>query len=309
MSKATVLLTGGSGFIGRHVLQALLHAGQEVIAAEHRTRLPEPWRSRCAQVVAGPLDSPAVGEALEKANAVVHLAAYIPTDYASSKEADACLRVNTLATLRLAEAAAARGCRFVYLSTANMYLPSAVACHETHPIYPLGRAAYYFASKLAGECYAQTALTATGCAALVLRVGTPYGPGEPSGKVIPAFLRRAARGEPLTFASDGHARFNFVYVTDVAECVAAAASRGESGIYNVCSGESTSLAELARALAAAFPERHVYLAPRPATGAEATGFPPIDITRMRQTWGLAPIGIEEGVLRYRRNLEAAVQQQ
>lgn len=301
-ASRSVILTGGSGFVGQHVLSALLGHGCTVIACEHRSPIPEPLRSRCAEIIGTQPDC--IAAAARAADAMVDLAAYIPRDYDSPDEADKCLAANTLRPLGLARIAAEHRLRFVFASSANLYArDSSAASTETDPVFPTGRGAYYFASKLAGECYALTALAAAGGEALVLRIATPYGPGEPASKVIPTFLRLAAKGEPLKLADGGRPRFNFVHVDDVAACIAAAVHTGEAGVYNVASGESTSLFELSDAIAAALPESGVTRDIAAAGTGEPGGFQPVDIGKMRATWGLSPSRIEEGVLRYRRALE------
>jgi UDP-glucose 4-epimerase len=299
----TVLVTGGAGFVGRHVLKAALAAGHRVLASENRSRIPESLRSQCAKVISAGWEEPAVAAAAKEADAIVHLAAYIPANYEDPAEAEACLQVNALGTLKLACLAAAHDCRFIFVSAANMYAHRATPSIETDAIFPVGRAAFYFVSKLVGECYALTTLEAANGTALVLRVATPYGPGEPASKVVPTFLRLAAKGCALRVDDAGRARFNFVYIDDVAGCIVAAMTDGEAGVYNVGSGESTSLLELAQQVAAAYPEHAISLDIAPPKAQGANGFQSIDASKICKTWGISPIGIAEGLRRYRDNLE------
>jgi UDP-glucose 4-epimerase len=301
--EKTVLVTGGAGFVGRHVLKAALAAGHRVLATENRSRTPEYLRSQCAGVIPGGWEEPAVAEAAKEADAILHLAAYIPASYEDPAEAEACLQVNALGTLKLASLAAAHDCRFIFVSTANMYSHSTTPSIETEAIFPVGRGAFYFASKLVGECYALTTLEAANGTALVLRVATPYGPGEPAFKVVPTFLRLAAKGCPLRVADAGRVHFNFVYIDDVAGCIVAAMTDGEAGVYNVGSGESTSLLDLAQRVATAYPEHAITLDIAPPEAQGAGGFQSIDASKIRKTWGISPIGIAEGLRRYRDNLE------
>jgi nucleoside-diphosphate-sugar epimerase len=138
----------------------------------------------------------------------------------------------------------------------------------------------------------------------MLRAGTPYGPGEPPRKVIPAFLRQAAQGLPLRVAAGGTAAFNFVHVADVADCVARAVGGGPAGIYNVASGEHTALRELAQAVAALYPPGRVAVEIAPPVPGAFAGFPPLSVERARATWGFAPRPLAIGLRDYQRSLAA-----
>lgn len=305
-SARTVLVTGAAGFIGRHVVSALLDRGFEVTAAVRRP-LAAPLAARCARVLVGDLCEAAVRrEALRGAAAVVHAAAYLPERMDDASTAETCLRVNALATLELAQAAAAAGVRrFVYLSGGSLYGPSAGPCTEDAAAYPTGYATPYLVSKLAGELYASHICGQSGLDNLILRVGSPYGPGEPRGKVIPTFLRLAARGAPLRVAAGGFAAYNFVYVADVADCVARAAASGPSGIYNVASGAHTTLLQLAETIAGLHSPERVVVEIAPATPGAFAGFPPLSVAKSLATWGLVPRRLAAGLRDYQVHLTNA----
>ncbi|MGB8096296.1 MAG: NAD(P)-dependent oxidoreductase, partial [Terracidiphilus sp.] len=202
-----------------------------------------------------------------------------------------------------ATAASDRGIRrFIHMSTGNMYAASDRACIETDSLFPTEYATGYFASKLAAELYLTHLGKRTGVEVVILRVGTPYGPGEPGQKVIPNFLRLAAQGQGLRIANGGAARYNFVYVTDVANCAVMALEGGPPGIYNVASGEHTSIRELTHAIVELFGEREVPLHVEPAARAPFPGFPALSIDKARRTWGFAPSSLAAGLRRYRASL-------
>lgn len=298
------LVTGGAGFVGQHVIAALRQSGHQIVALQHRRKLPADIAAQCWEVIEGDLvDQQLQRRAVQQVDRVCHLAAYIPKNMDDAAEADACHRVNALATLGLARAAVERGVeRFVYLSAANSYRRGDTPATENDPIFPAEFAPYYLTSKLAGEIYLHHACRSSATQAVTLRVGTPYGPGEPSAKVIPSLLARAARGEPLRLRHGARPTYNFVYVEDVARCVAAALESGESGIYNFASGENTSLLELAQAIAELHAERPPPISVEPAEQAEQAGFrgfPAISGEKARRTWGLTPLTLPEGLRRYR----------
>lgn len=301
-SKASrrTLVTGAAGFVGRHVVAALHQRGERVVALVHRRKLTTETAAQCEEVIEGDLvDEQIQRRAVERVDRVCHLAAYIPAEMDDAAEAEECYRGNALATLGLARAAVERQVeRFVYLSTANSYQFASRAMTEEARVFPSGLGCYYFVSKLAGEIYLVRACNGSGVAAITLRIGTPYGPGEPPRKVIPTLLACAARGETLRLAHGGRPTYNFVYVEDVARCAAAALQSGASGIYNFASGENTSLVELANAIVELYADRPPPVSIEPAGDASFRGFPAISIEKARRTWGLAPLALLEGLRRY-----------
>ena len=299
-----VLVTGAAGFVGRHVVATLLDRGRRVVALQQRKALPPDVQPQCERVLSGDICDPAIQqEALRNAQVVCHLSAYIPVKLDDLQEAAACYLINARATLELALAASERGVRrFVHLSAGNMYAPSDRPCTESDSLFPADYATGYFVSKLAAEIYLAHVCQRTAMEVVILRVGTPYGPGEPSHKVIPTFLRQAAQAQTLRLLNGGGTRFNFVYIADVADCAVRAIESGSPGIYNVASGEHTSLREIAQTIVELFPDRKVPLHVEPATPVAFSGFPALSIDKARQMWRFVPRPLAEGLRDYRASL-------
>lgn len=297
-----VLVTGASGFVGPHTVAALASRGHDVVALRRRRDLPSAVLKNCAEVIAGDLRDPIVQQqAVHNVEAICHLAAYIPENFGNHHEAESCYRTNALGTLELASVAAKEGIkRFIYISTANMYGPSSSPATEADSVFPDKFASYYFVSKLAGEIHLVHACRQSATTAIALRIGSPYGPDEPKKKVVPTLIDLAARGKPLRVAHGGKPTYNFVFVKDVADCVASAVECGPPGIYNISSGEQTTLRELAQAVAATFDDREIEIEVDPWSRSSPTGFPAISIEKARQTWGFAPVALGEGLRRYRQ---------
>ena len=301
---ARVLLTGAAGFVGRYVLAALLKSGYHVVALQHRAALPLELEAHCERVLAGDLRNPGIRqEALRDVQCICHLAAYIPARLDDLKEAAECYQVNAEATLELALAAAECGIRrFVYFSTGNMYAPSGGPCSETDSVSPTECAPGYFVSKLAAELYLLHVSKRSAMQSVILRIGTPYGPGEPSQKVIPTFLRLAAQRQPLRMVNGGATKFNFVSAADLADCAVRALENGSPGIYNLSSGEHTSIRELAQAVVEMFGEPKARLQIEPATPVAFPGFAPLSIDKARKTWGFQPRSLATGLREYQDSL-------
>lgn len=291
----TVLVTGASGFVGGHIVRHLAAQGHRVFATERDTRIRDPIRAYCETVIAKAdvLNPRNFLSALRHCDAVIHSAALVPKDMGDLEYAWDCMTTNAMATLALAEAAREASVpRFIYLSTAQMYrTPDIVAPPqrvERHEIYPVGFGAAYFASKWAGEVYAQTVYGDHGTA-VILRLGTVYGPGGHS--VIDVF-RRQRRSTAIRVYGEGSARFNPVAVEDVAMVAEKALYTGD-GVYNVTSGEYPSVLEVAWKVAIAESGATVINDPSMPDG---QSFPSISNAAARRQWGVNFKQLQEMIL-------------
>ena len=240
------IVTGGAGFIGSHVCEALLERGDEAhavdsLATGNRANVPDGAElhevdirdERLAELVAD-----------VRPDVVFHLAAQ--ADVGTSVERpDYDADVNVIGTVRVLEAARSVGASVVFTSTGGaMYGECPRPALEDDPRRPL---APYGTSKLAGEEYLQTWNRLHGMRNVVCRLANVYGERQlPSleGGVIAIFLDRMRDGKPTQIFGDGTQTRDFVYVKDVAAALLAAA-RGE-GVYNVGTAVRTSVLDLHR---------------------------------------------------------------
>jgi UDP-glucose 4-epimerase len=248
------LVTGGAGFIGSHLVDALIAQGDEVTVVDHlnRTVNLEGALSRGARLVRGDVTDVATmlsAFAVARPEAVYHLAAQI--DVRRSVEdpsTDAHQNVGgTAAVLEAARAAGAR--RVVLASTAGVYGdPARLPIAEREPVAPLSP---YGASKAAAESYLSLFSRLYDVSTLSLRMSNVYGPRQnPHGEagVVAIFCSAAAEERPVTVFGDGSQTRDFVYVEDVVEGFAAAGRSDARGAINLSTGVETSLVELAAAL-------------------------------------------------------------
>jgi|HubBroStandDraft_6_1064221.scaffolds.fasta_scaffold240597_2 UDP-glucose 4-epimerase len=305
-----VLVTGAAGFLGRHLVPALLETGHRVVALQHNAQLPPEMQARCERIVTGNIRDPAIQqEALRDVQVVCHLSAFVPGRMDDLSQSAPCYLTNAEATLELATAAAKGGIRrFIHLSAANMYATSNALCTESSAVFPSHYASAYFVSKLAAEIYLTQLGNSTGLEVVILRAGSLYGPGELSRRAIPTFLRNAAAGQPLEIANGGAANFNFVYVADVVDCIVQAMGTGARGIYNVAPGVRTSPLDVAKAIVELFHPREVSLHIEPAKPGSFAGFPAVSIEKARATWNFNPRTLAAGIADYRANLAKAAGQ-
>jgi UDP-glucose 4-epimerase len=241
-----VLVTGGSGFIGSHVVDKLRARGYEPVIYDLR---PSPWHSNSDRPVDTVLGSITDREALERAlhscDAVAHLAAVADVNdvHASPEDAE---RVNARGTVTVLEAARRAGVkRIVYASTIWVYSDCADEAVDEETLLP-APSHLYTSTKLAGELYCKAYQELYGIDYTILRFGIPYGPRAREAAVIPAFVNRAFAGEPLTLAGDGMQSRRFVYVEDLADGVALGLNDvATNRVYNLASDENVTIKQIA----------------------------------------------------------------
>lgn len=250
-----VLVTGGAGFIGSHLVELLLARGEEVVVLDNfstgkRRNLPShPDLSVLEGDVADAAD---VSAALAGCDAFVHLAAVASVE-ASVRDPLATNRTNLRGSIQLFEAATQLGVRRgVYASSAAVYGDSQeLPLRESASKRPLSP---YATDKLAGEHYLAHYRRSGKLDGVAFRFFNVFGPrqdpGSPYSGVISVFLDRAAKGASITVFGDGEQTRDFVYVGDVVAALAQALVRTDDDpsddlpVFNVGRGESVSLLQL-----------------------------------------------------------------
>ncbi|MGD0644417.1 MAG: SDR family NAD(P)-dependent oxidoreductase [Candidatus Bathyarchaeia archaeon] len=257
--KTRVLVTGGAGFIGSHLVDRLVNVGYEVrvvddLSAGRLDNIAVPLSGGGVDFVRGDVrDVSLVSKCVEGVDVVVHLAALTSVPF-SVLHPDLVFDVNLVGTLNLLRACADVGVgRFVFVSSCAVcgdpeFLPVREE-HRTDPISP------YAESKLLGERYCLGFGERRLLGSVVLRFFNVYGPrqgmNDYSG-VITRFINRVKQGEPLVVYGDGSQTRDFVSVYDVVDAVLASmrSSEAEGQVFNVGSGKPTSINELAKTILA-----------------------------------------------------------
>ncbi len=256
------IVTGGSGFIGSHVVDALVEKSYEVRVLD----VVPPVRSDVDFVKVDINRREDVIAACKDASEIFHLAAVANVDEAYQKPVET-VQVNTLGTLHLLDAARHhRANRFVFASTVWVYGGARGSdVHEDSPFYMPGAGHIYTSTKIASELYIHDYSRLYGVPFTILRYGIPYGPRARSGTVIPIFIRKALLGEPLTIFGDGLQYRNFLYVEDLARGnVAALVDVGENQIYNLEGSRPISVKEVAETIRRLLADVKIeYKPPRP----------------------------------------------
>src|SRR4051794_16527397 len=240
-----VLVTGGSGFIGSHVVDALAERGHVPVNFD-RVRSPHHMPGSVEHVNGDCTDVVALERAMQDCDAVVHLAAMADVNDVQADPTGAD-EMNARATATVLEASRRTGIgRVVYGSTIWVYsdCPESDVDEKTRLAHP---GHLYTATKLAGEMYCRSYAELYGVDYTILRFGIPYGPRARDATVVAVFVKKALAGEPLTVAGSGAQSRQFVYVRDLAEgVVRSLAPQARNRIYNLAGTRQVSILEIAQ---------------------------------------------------------------
>ncbi len=246
-----VLVTGGCGFIGSHVVDALVKRGDSVTVLDNLSSGKRERLNAAATLVVGDVaDAAIMGRLVPHSDAVIHLAAVASVarcqeDWAASH------RTNLTGTVTVFDAARRNQTPVVYASSAAVYGDNASQpLLESVAANPLSA---YGLDKLTGEKQAEIGWRFHAIPSVGLRLFNVYGPRQdpysPYSGVISKFMAAAREGQPLTFFGDGEQTRDFIYVGDVVRLVLAALEHREGAlILNGCTGKAVSLKQLAAAI-------------------------------------------------------------
>jgi len=238
------VVTGGAGFIGSNLVDALLARGDTVTIVDDFSSGKRENVNTEAELREHDIRDPFEVQA----DVVFHLAAQADVQ-TSMKRPEFDAAVNVVGTVNVLEAARRTGAQVVFASSGGAgygECPGPVA--EDFPFLPLSP---YGLAKKCGEEYLAGWNRIHGTTHVSLRFANVYGPRQDSGLeggVVSIFLERLARGEPTTIYGDGSQTRDFVYVGDIVDAVLAAVGRS-GGPYNIGTGRETTVAELHTACA------------------------------------------------------------
>ncbi|REE57508.1 UDP-glucose 4-epimerase [Paenibacillus taihuensis] len=251
MNPTKVLITGGAGFIGSHIVERCLQQGWETVVVDNLSKgdfdnIPIGARFYHADVRSYEMEAIL---AKERPDVIVHQAAQTDVQYSINEPMEDA-SVNILSTVNLLKLAVKYEVRkFVYASSAAIYgMPEAVPINEEHPKHPMSG---YGVSKYVPELYIRTYSKLYGMEYAILRYANVYGPRQASdgeGGVVAIFVDRLLRGERLVIYGDGEQTRDFIFVEDIADANIAAIYAEENVIANVGTAYPLSVNELVTSL-------------------------------------------------------------
>lgn len=253
-----VLITGGAGFIGNHLAEALLQRGDTVSVLDNLSTGAAAnvqglqGHPRFSFVQAALDDAAALDELAGRADAIVHLAAAVGVQLILEHPTQT-IETNVLGTHALLAAARRYGCHTLLASTSEVYGKSKSLPFSESDDLTLGPPSttrwVYAATKLLDEFLALAAHREFGLPLTVLRLFNVVGPRQTGrfGMVLPRFVRQALRGQPVTVYGDGMQTRCFCHVADVVQAMVGLLGRTTTGgqIYNIGSSHEVTIRDLA----------------------------------------------------------------
>lgn len=263
-----VLVTGGAGFIGSHIVDLLVEKGCTVSIVDNLSTGRAENINPGANFYNIDVRDPDLKEivAREKPTAIIHLAAQVDVQ-CSLQEPYTDAEINILGSVNLLNACSGCGVgKVIYASTAAVYgSPAYLPVDERHPVAPQSP---YGLSKHTVEHYLRLYREMHGVSFTVLRFANVYGPRQDAageGGVVAIFIDKLAKGVKPAIFGDGEQTRDFIYVKDVAAASVAALRRGDGGTFNVSTGKGLTVNYLYQALKALTGStlEPVYQPPRP----------------------------------------------
>lgn len=291
-----VLVLGGCGFIGSHIVDVLVETGHRVRVLDRQPEAFRPPVSNVEYVTGTYADTALLSEALMGVDSVVHL---VSTTVPSTSNMDpvADINGNLIATVRLLEMMRAVGVRnIVFLSSGGTVygIPKTELITEDHPLKPVSS---YGIVKSAIEKYLHMESHLHDLRYCTLRVSNPFGPRQGHGGVqgvIGTYLWRIAHGEPIEVWGNGSVVRDFIYVRDIADLCVQSLEADVSGVFNAGYGEGASILDIVTVI-----ERVVGKSVEPVFKPGRKFDVPravLDITLARQQFGWTPkVSLEDGI--------------
>jgi len=246
ISGKRILVTGGAGFIGSHITDALVADNEVVILDDLSTGSLDNVPAEAEFVEGDVRDREAMSAVMEGVDIVFHHAAIVSVEQ-SVQDPELTHDVTTRATIQLLELARRESARVIFASSAAVYgHPESVPIAETDPTGPTSP---YGLAKLNADQYVRLYADLYDVEAIPLRYFNVYGPRQTAGDysgVISIFLEQARNGGPITVHGDGQQTRDFIHVSDVVQANLRAAVQGVPGkAYNIGTEESISILDLA----------------------------------------------------------------
>ena len=296
-----VLVTGGSGFIGSHIVESFQGKCAVRVLDNFRTGRRENLKGLDCEVIEGDVaDRAVVADAVQGVDCIFHLAAMVSVPE-SMEKIEECNRINALGTIILLEEAARAGAKKLVLSTSAANYGDNPVSPKVETMVPEPKSPYAI-TKMDGEYYCAmftgTGRLQTACLRYFNVFGPRQNPKSAYAAAVPIFIAKALANEDITIFGDGEQTRDFVFVKDIAAANIFMAEHPFTGVYNVAYGGKMTINTLAKMIVEILgsSSKIVYLPERPGDVKHSTAC--IDrllSTGFRPSWD------------FRRGLEATIE--
>ncbi len=245
-----VLVTGGAGFIGSHIVELFQNRAEVRVLDNLRSGYRHNLDGFSCEFIEGSvLDRDLVRRAVAGVDYIFHLAAMISVPESMSKPIE-CNEINTTGTLTVLEEAAKAGVKKLVLSSSAAIYGDNPVTPKLESMFPEPKSPYAI-TKLDGEYYCKMFAAEKRLQTVALRYFNVFGPRQDPGSqyaaAVPIFIQRALANRPITIYGDGEQTRDFIYVKDIAAANAFFATQSpETGVFNVAYGGRITINDLAR---------------------------------------------------------------
>lgn len=290
------LVFGSTGLIGAHLIERLLRDGHNVIGVSRGKSKNSIGSKKYHHVLMDISKKEDFSKIHGQFDVVFNMAAHIATGY-STDDATKCLLVNAIGILNILEFMVKRRIkRLIHSSSVTVYgRPKRRVAYEDSPLSPI---IVYGVSKLTAEKYCNMFSTLHDLKITMLRYASVYGPGLTQYTALPIFIGKAQKNEDIFLYGDGTRSQDYVYVDDVIEANILASKNNVSGVFNIGSGNKTTMTELAETIVDVFSSKSK-IHYDPAKSQEfSIG---IDITKAEKELGYKPkYDLRAGLIKYKK---------
>ena len=248
MKNKKVLITGGAGFIGSHLTEALVNMNIEVTVLDNLLRgnkIPENILKKVKYVEGDVRDEELVLQASQGCEYIFHLAAILGVDIVAENPLET-MDTEVIGMQNIAQAAIHNQAKIIYASTSGIYGHNAIDQSVTEDIMVDPRTSYAMAKRY-NEIYLSALYEEKGIEGIALRYFNVYGPRQDNRMVTPRFIEQAINGNPITVFGDGNQTRDFTYVYDTVKATILCAEK-VSGfqIFNIANEKEETILNLAK---------------------------------------------------------------
>lgn len=294
-----ILITGGSGFQGRHLARHLVARGHDVSILSTPSARSREAIIPASRVWGSITDRALVRDAVESRDVIVHMAA-IANPLRAMRDPDLTYRINVLGTQILLDAIVRdeNQSRLIHASSCEVYGPSDGRLQDEDA--PMNPPSIYAASKCAADRLVYAYTKTFGVNAVIVRPCNIFGPEQAAGTygaVIPTFVSRALQGRSLVVHGDGQQSREYMYVDDIVHVYTTIIEQGwpQQRVFNVGSGVCVTIKEIAEYVAGHF---SVPITFGPSRSGEVSGFT-LNSRRAAEAWGFIPsVPFRDGLNHY-----------